>query len=323
MSVEMTMERRVFEGGLADLGFAMDVPEGFVMPEFPRENVDFDNPTLSAPLALLSSPVAMALIAVAARPAYATGSVLQWLRYLAGHYEIDLQHVQIRSVGKDGAHPAVTAFATQVQDGQKLNFMMVAFEDGGRLVTAHGMCPAELWASYGTALSNAVESITLLRPKGPQHDVDSMTAEGWVKITPSASSSASSKAREESERYAAAQKELRAPAVARAEVLLAEDRYDEAERAIMEVDSSIYGGGEIAHMYERRLKGLVAAGVGRDRDRVEAVFRRALSWAQGCYPEPHTEIEADDYETGRAEDRTRLVAVLGYDPDAGGAGGGR
>ena len=51
----------------------------------------------------------------------------------------------------------------------------------------------------------------------------------------------------------------------------------------------------------------------------ETLFKHALSWAQGCYPEPHTEVEAEDYESGRAEDRARLVKALGYDPDKGAA----
>jgi hypothetical protein len=69
-------------------------------------------------------------------------------------------------------------------------------------------------------------------------------------------------------------------------------------------------------MYQRRLEQLVAEGVTpSNKPRVEAVCRRALSWAQGAYPEPHTGMEAANYDSGRAEDRAKLVRILGYDPD--------
>lgn len=105
----------------------------------------------------------------------------------------------------------------------------------------------------------------------------------------------------------------RAPAVATAERLLQDDSFDEAEREIQRADDSIYGALEIARMYRRRLEQLIAAGEGRAR--LDAVFRRALAWAQGAYPEPHTAIEAEQRDAGRAEDRAELVRILGYDPD--------
>lgn len=310
MTAPSNMHRIAFPARIAELAFSMRVPEGFVDATPPLEPVDFDNPTQSAPLALLSSNVALAVLAVAARPAYETGSVLQWIRYLASHHGLDLQHVLARSIGDDGVHPAITAFATQVQDGTTLHVALVAFEDGGRLVTAHGMCPRELWPSFGEALSAAVESITLDAPKGPMHDVDSVEAPGWERITPE-------RHRASAEAHARSRAEARAPAVAVAERLLADDRFDEAERAVMQVDQSIEGGVEIARLYERRLRSMVASGLVRsDRERVERTFGRALRWAQSCYPEPHTRIESEQFEAGRNEDRARLVGILGYDPDA-------
>ena len=46
----------------------------------------------------------------------------------------------------------------------------------------------------------------------------------------------------------------------------------------------------------------------------EDVYRRALDWKLRSYPEPHTEIEAQDYGRGMAEDRQLLIKLLGYDP---------
>lgn len=104
----------------------------------------------------------------------------------------------------------------------------------------------------------------------------------------------------------------RAPAMERAIKLVEEEKFDEAERAVLAVDDSIYGAVALGKMYTERLRQLV--GLKSRRGRVEEVFRRALSWRQSAYPEPHTEIEADNYASGRDEDRAELVAILGYDP---------
>jgi hypothetical protein len=53
----------------------------------------------------------------------------------------------------------------------------------------------------------------------------------------------------------------RAPAVAEAEGLIASECYDEAEKAVIAADSSIYGAVEIAKMYRRRLEHLLAKGI--------------------------------------------------------------
>jgi hypothetical protein len=107
----------------------------------------------------------------------------------------------------------------------------------------------------------------------------------------------------------------RAPAVAEAERLVADDRYDEADRTVLAVDSSIYGNVELANLYRRYLEKLVAGGVtGQSRSRAEAIFGRAVQWADSSFPEPHTAEEAAQYDTGRAIKRSELVSILGYDP---------
>ena len=108
----------------------------------------------------------------------------------------------------------------------------------------------------------------------------------------------------------------RAPAIAAAERLFAERRYAEADEIVVAADSSIFGAVALGRLYQAHLERLVAAGeVEADRAHAEDVFRRGLAWAQSAYPEPHTGIEAESYASGRADDRARLVRVLGYDPD--------
>jgi hypothetical protein len=273
---------------IADLGFTIDVPDGFIQPEFPQTNVDFENPSESAPLALFSSQVALALIAVAGRPAYETGSVLQWMKYLCDHFMIDVDSFESGKTSGSHPHPAIIASARQEQNGEHFRLVMVAFEDGGRLVTAHAMCPRELWPSYGAQLSAAVQSISLTAPMGPKYDLDSMTAEGWTKVTPEMQ-------REATEKYMQELEERRGPAEEAAAALMVQGKYDEAELTIQRVDSSINGSVSIARMYESRLKSVIKQGdLKKDKAGVEKLFHRALTWAQSCYPEPHTEIEADD-----------------------------
>lgn len=320
------LARRVFPARLADLAFAMDVPVGFVEVPIPEEDTDFDDPTKSAPLAVLSSPVAVAVVTVAARPAYADGTVLDWLRYLSSHYGIDLQHVLIRTVGTGEGHPGVTAFGVQFQEGTKVNLMLVAFEDGGRFVTALGLCPAELWPSYGASLAAAVESITLERPKGSTHSVDDPDVRSEAFAKAKARGLAEVNDPRENTEILCSTPEPESPlsgprvaAIGAARGHLAEDEFDEAERSILSVDSTIQGAVKLAALYEEHLRTLLSlAAGGIDKARAEQVFRRALSWAQSCYPEPHTEYEVERYEAGRAEDRAHLIGVLGYDPDRAG-----
>lgn len=123
--------------------------------------------------------------------------------------------------------------------------------------------------------------------------------------------------RNEYEIWLAALAKKREPAMAEAAALADAERFEEAERAVTRVDDSIYGAVALAKMYQAKLEALVASGAARSvksKKHAERIFERALWWAQSAYPEPHTQYEADDYSRGRAEDLSRLVAILGYDP---------
>lgn len=157
------MSRTTFPARLADLEFSLELPTGFITPPLPEDETDFDDPTKTAPLTLIASPVAAVLLAISARPAYEDGSVIQWLTYLAAHHEITLTKLM---PGKLGPHPAVLAEGKQVQDGTALNMLFAAVEDGGRLIVLNALCPTELWASYEQPLRRAIETFELARPRG-------------------------------------------------------------------------------------------------------------------------------------------------------------
>lgn len=164
----MSMIRRSFPARLANLAFEIDAPQGFEPLECPAEVPDFDDPTLSAPLAVLSSQVALALVTIAARPAYGDGSVSDWLRYLSAHYGITLTSITVGEVGGEKAlHPAVLAEGHQTQEDTLLQMRLAMLEDGGRLVTIHAMCPDELAPSYLPLMQQCVASFQLLTATGP------------------------------------------------------------------------------------------------------------------------------------------------------------
>jgi hypothetical protein len=158
------LERRIFEARIAGLGFAIDVPSDFITMPLPEEPVDFDKPESVVPLALCSSQVALAIIGVAARPAYGDGCVSQWLGFLAHQQGIELSRAR---AGMIGPHQGVLADGRQVQDGTEIWIRVGAFEDGGRLVLVTGMTTATLAPSFGTAFEYAVASLALAEQRGP------------------------------------------------------------------------------------------------------------------------------------------------------------
>lgn len=162
--MQQIMERRVFPARFPELGFAMDVPSDFAAMPLPEEAVSFDAPETLAPLGLVSSQVALAVVAVAARPAYSEGAVSQWLGYLAHQQGIEVSRAR---AGMVGAHPGVLADGRQVQDGTELWMRIGVFEDGGRLVIVTGMTTAALVPSFGEALEAAVASVSLTDGRGP------------------------------------------------------------------------------------------------------------------------------------------------------------
>lgn len=131
---------------------------------FPDEDVNFERPTASVPLALFASQIAAAVISISARPAYDDGTVEDWLRYLARSFELEVGPASELSLAS--GLRGVVAAASQMQDGTALRFVLFAFEDGGRLVIAQAMCPEELWPSFGESMRAAILSLALDSPQG-------------------------------------------------------------------------------------------------------------------------------------------------------------
>jgi len=169
----MSFSRQTVPPKIADLGFSIDVPNGFIAPPIPDETPDFDKPTVVTPLAVFAAQIALALVTVSARPAYADGAVMDWAQYLCSENGITLTALMPGTVGgesggqKWGGHPAILAEGHQTQDGTLLKMVMAFIEDGKRLVIVHAMCPDELAPSYLALLQQSVHSIALTNPRGP------------------------------------------------------------------------------------------------------------------------------------------------------------
>lgn len=151
---------------LPALAFQIETPADFVTPPLPDDVPDFDDPCFLAPLWLASSPVALAVVTVAARPAYEDGSVFQWLRYLAIEAELELTSLM---PGRLGPHSAAVATARQTQDGVPLHIDLTLLEDGATLFLVQSMLPASLRPSLGESLAAAVASFRLSQPRGHTH----------------------------------------------------------------------------------------------------------------------------------------------------------
>jgi len=160
------MPKLTFPARLAEIAFSMDVPDSFVLAPLPEDELNFDDPTHLAPLAMIHSQVAMAVVLVAARPAYGDGSVMEWFRYLAEHHGVPFSGLMPGHIGDGDCHPAIILDGTQTQDGTLLRYHAALMEDGGRIILVQAMCPDELWASFGDRITGAVRSFTLDSPKG-------------------------------------------------------------------------------------------------------------------------------------------------------------
>jgi hypothetical protein len=92
-------------------------------------------------------------------------------------------------------------------------------------------------------------------------------------------------------------------------------RFDEADAQVRAVDTDIQSAVMLGAMYAEALRAAISKGERESRpEYVVDLHARALRWRQSAYPEPHTAYEADDYESGRAADRSQLDALLSANP---------
>ncbi len=309
----MTLPRQTFPARTADLGFSMEMPVGFHNPPLPDEKPDFSNPVATVPLLVTASPIALALITVSARPAYEDGSLVEWFTYLTNHHEMSVSNLrEIMIGGLTKNHPGLGAEGSQMQDGIELAMRFAVFEDGARLVIGHAICPREIENSYMVTLGQCIRSIELTDPKGPTVPILPGRPVPELGIIPH--DPALPPPRDAGEVWQRMMHTKRSAAVANAAPLMAEDRFDEAERIVRAADDSISGSVALGKLFTEALRAEVAKGGAMSKSRAEELFRRALRIRLNCYPDPHTQMEADSFREGQQQDRADLISILGYEP---------
>lgn len=150
-------------GTLASLDFTVEVPADWNTIDLPREDVDFDDISKFAPLAMLMAPYAAILLTVAARPAYASGTLAQWLQYVAGAHGVAIEGFEAQKLG---ALDGVGTWGTQTDGDAVMRARIVFVEDGERLLHVVCMAPASLWDAVAPAFAQALATFTLRDPRG-------------------------------------------------------------------------------------------------------------------------------------------------------------
>ena len=163
--MSLVLSRRSFPDRVAELGFAVDLPQDWISHPLPEEMPDFDDPTQLVPLAIVTATQAAIVWSIAARPVYPDSSLILCAQYLMGAQQ-DLQ-LQAMSAGELGGLPAMVGQAEQTSDRGPMTVYFAFAEDGERLVMTSLMVPAMFASSLWPARRGVLDSFRLATPKGP------------------------------------------------------------------------------------------------------------------------------------------------------------
>ena len=163
MNPSLRLAPRAFPDRIAELGFTAQLPVDWTSHDLPTENVDFSDPTLLVPLAIVTAPHAAIVFAFAARPAYEDGTVHDWATYLLNHNQL-----QARAIGRDvvAGVPAVVGEATQPSELGTVVVRFAFLEDGNRLLNLTLTAPELFADSVRDAWFRMLQSFTLATPRG-------------------------------------------------------------------------------------------------------------------------------------------------------------
>src|SRR6185436_4353202 len=154
---------RMFPSRIADLGFSLALPGDWIAHELPTETPNFDDPTQLVALAVVTAPHSAIVLAVAARPAYAEGTLSDWGRWLL---ERESASVRAMGEGKLGVLPALVAEATKDSEVGTLVLRTAFAEDGARLINVTLTAPGLLADAVLPIWKAALESFSLSTPRG-------------------------------------------------------------------------------------------------------------------------------------------------------------
>ncbi|HEX5221191.1 MAG TPA: hypothetical protein VFZ59_16630 [Verrucomicrobiae bacterium] len=169
MNPNLKLSPRTFPARVAELGFTVDLPADWVSHELPKEDVDFSNPTLFMPLAVVTAPHAAIVFGFAARPAYDDGTLHDWAWYHLNHNQL-----QPRAVGRDviAGVAAVSGEAVQPSDLGPMVVRFAFLEDGNRLINLTLTAPEIFADSVRDAWFAMLKSFTLKTPRGSRFQIE-------------------------------------------------------------------------------------------------------------------------------------------------------
>lgn len=148
---------------LADLGFALRRPPGWLVSELPLAAIDFADSGALQLLAVCSAMDGAGVVSLGARPAYDGGTLAEWVEHLVvrlGYAAPELEREQV------GGREAVACWAQRVEEGTPMRLRLAFFEDGGRLVHVGAMAPEAAFARVAPTLRGVFDSLRLLAPRG-------------------------------------------------------------------------------------------------------------------------------------------------------------
>ncbi|MFN0182423.1 MAG: hypothetical protein ACKVQR_01265 [Aquabacterium sp.] len=155
--------RRAFPSRIADLGFAVDLPESWQPQDLPGEAPDFEDGTRLFGLGAAAAPYAAMVLAGAARPAFEDGTVQDWASWL-----IEQNGVDLRSVGPStlGTRPAIVGQCAAASDIGEMLTHFAFLEDGQRLVHVSITGPAAMAPHVWEVWSRVQRTFELETPRG-------------------------------------------------------------------------------------------------------------------------------------------------------------
>ena len=149
---------------IAELGFSFSKPVDFMDVPLPAEEPTFEKPEYCFPLHVAMAGYGAVVFAVAARPAYEEGSILDWAKWLLeqqpGVTPLGFMPIEINGM------PAMSYQATQQSEAGEMLLKAAAIEDGGRLILISIMAPKAIWPSVESTLETMLASVKLDNPRG-------------------------------------------------------------------------------------------------------------------------------------------------------------
>lgn len=256
---------------------------------YPRRN--FDGFTLEVPPGLFEddeAPRDCAAALTAAAPAALRIWKIEPVNYgdlataLAGFCRAAPR--EIDALGENFIWPGLAAN----EDSAGLRKTHYVFESRGVLYYGVAAAPDDLWADYGPFLEGAMLSLDIGERPSPTLPLRASGRPPAIKRRPA-----------QADLMDEMRKALTAASGAAIACVL-QQRFDDAEKLIQNIDGDIYGANALAEIYALAVEATPAD---------DEIFDRALHWARRGFPDPHTADEAARYAEAVGEREARLKAL--------------